>query len=134
MSFANVNEYNDMLRAQDRARACHRQQPQGLANYQAKKAAQEAARLAPFAIVKETYGNYPWHVWKDGQELGCQGWFETKKAAVAWIEEQKKEQERPETISNEQERPETISNEQERTEGGNENVYLGGTENHGKPV
>ena len=103
--FANLSEYNENLRAQDAARAARRQQPQGLASYQAKKAAQEAARLAPYSVVNEKYGNYPWHVLKDGQELGYKGWFETKKAAIAWIEEQKEQEQKTTDDHSTQEQP-----------------------------
>ena len=83
-----------------------RQQPAGLASYQARKAAQEAARLAPYSVVNEKYGNYPWHVLKDGQELGYKGWFETKKAAIAWIEEQKEQEQRTTDDHSEQKKEE----------------------------
>ena len=50
-----IDAYNDNLRAQDAARSFRRRQPSGLANYQARKKAQENDALAPYAIVKDCY-------------------------------------------------------------------------------
>ncbi len=73
----------------------HGPQPAGLANYQAKKAAQEAAALAPYSVKKDSvYSSVPWHVYDDGKAIG--EFFETKKAAVAWIMEKKNEKKQEE--------------------------------------
>ena len=81
-----------------------RKQPAGLASYQARKAAQEAAALAPYSVEKESiYSSAPWIVKFDGKAIG--EFFPTKKAAVAWIEQKKQEkapaqaQEKPENHS-----------------------------------
>jgi len=50
-----IDTYNENLRAMDAARAFRRRQPSGLANYQARKQAQENDALAPYAIVKDCY-------------------------------------------------------------------------------
>ena len=90
-----------------------RQQPAGLASYQARKAAQEAASLAPYSVEKNSYySSAPWIVKFDGKAIG--EFFPTKKAAIAGIEEQKQKKQKQE-----QERPETISTEQKEEK----NVY-----------
>ena len=50
-----IESYNEGLRAMDAAKAFRRSQPSGLAGYQARKNAQEAAELAPYAVVKDYY-------------------------------------------------------------------------------
>ena len=95
--FDNLNDYNNMLQAQQAARfrAGHGPQPAGLAAYKAKQAAAELRELAPYSVKKDDiYSASPWHVYNDGKAL-CE-FFATKKAAVAWIHEQKN---RRETIS-----------------------------------
>ncbi len=95
--FDNLNDYNNMLQAQQgaRFRAGHGPQPAGLAAYKAKQAAAELRELAPYSVKKDDiYSASPWHVYNDGKAL-CE-FFATKKAAVAWIHEQKN---RRETIS-----------------------------------
>jgi len=95
--FENLNDYNNMLQAQQAARfrAGHGPQPAGLAAYKAKQAAAELRELAPYSVKKDDiYSASPWHVYNDGKAL-CE-FFATKKAAVAWIHEQKN---RRETIS-----------------------------------
>ena len=73
----------------------HGKQPAGLAGYQAKKAAAEAAALAPYSVEKNSiYSSAPWTVKDDGKYTG--EFFPTKTAAVSWIREQKK---RRETVS-----------------------------------
>ena len=81
-----------------------RKQPAGLAAFQARKAAQEAAALAPYSVEKDSYySTAPWIVKYDGKAIG--EFFPTKKAAVAWIEQKKQEkapaqaQEKPENHS-----------------------------------
>lgn len=50
-----IDEYNAQLRAQDAARAIRRPQPRGLAGWQARRAAEEADALKPYAVVKDGY-------------------------------------------------------------------------------
>ena len=70
-----------------------RKQPAGLASYQARKAAQEAASLAPYSVEKDSYySSAPWIVKFDGKAIG--EFFPTKKAAIAWIEEQKQKKQK----------------------------------------
>ena len=71
-----------------------RKQPAGLATFQARKAAQEAAALAPYSVEKESiYSSAPWIVKYDGKAIG--EFFPTKKAAVAWIEQKRQEKKQP---------------------------------------
>ena len=71
-----------------------RKQPAGLATFQARKAAQEAAALAPYSVEKDSYySTAPWIVKFDGKAIG--EFFPTKKAAVAWIEQKKQEKKSP---------------------------------------
>ena len=73
----------------------HGRQPAGLAGYQAKKAAQEAAALAPYSVKKDScYSSAPWHVYNDGKAI-CE-FFQTKKAAIDWIMNKKSENKKQE--------------------------------------
>ena len=86
-----------------------RQQPAGLASYQARKAAQEAASLAPYSVEKNSYySSAPWIVKFDGKAIG--EFFPTKKAAIAWIEEQKQK-----TTDNHSEQPAPAAEQQTET-------------------
>lgn len=95
-----------------------RKQPAGLATFQARKAAQEAAALAPYSVEKESiYSSAPWIVKYDGKAIG--EFFPTKKAAVAWIEQKKQEkapaQEQAETPENHSETKKPDEKKEEKT-------------------
>ena len=75
-----IQEYNDNLRAQDRARAMrHKAQPAGLAAYQERKSQQEAAAIAPYVVEKD---GRCYTVSLEGNAVES---FPTKKAAITWI-------------------------------------------------
>ena len=95
-----------------------RKQPAGLAAFQARKAAQEAAALAPYSVEKESiYSSAPWIVKYDGKAIG--EFFPTKKAALAWIEQKKQEkapaQEQNETPENHSETKKPDEKKEEKT-------------------
>lgn len=80
-----IDEYNDNLKAMDMARAYHRPQPKGLANYAVMKKAKENSMFAPFTIEKSPYYNE--YIVKNGAAV-C-GTYRTKKEATAWIMSEK---------------------------------------------
>jgi len=92
-----------------------RKQPAGLAAFQARKAAQEAAALAPYSVEKDSYySTAPWIVKYDGKAIG--EFFPTKKAAVAWIEQKRQERKQTEQTETPENHSETKKPDEKKEE------------------